>query len=298
MVIQVRDLHVSYGRFEAVKGISFDVDAGSVFALLGANGAGKSTTIGCLTTTVVPTSGTATVGGDDVVRGRTRVRRQVGVVFQDALLDPILRVHENLRSRAALYGIPTKVAKARIDELSGRLGLDEFIGKRYGTLSGGQKRRADIARALIHDPSILFLDEPTAGLDPHSREQIWATIDGLRSANGMTVFLTTHYMEETERASDVHIMDHGLIVAAGTPAQLRERYSSSILTLRGDLPVLEAEIASAGLHGTVSQGDLLVRVESAQQARAVLATSSARDFEMRHGTMDDVFLAVTKEVGE
>ena len=298
MVIQVRDLHVSYGRFEAVKGISFDVDAGSVFALLGANGAGKSTTIGCLTTTVVPTSGTATVGGDDVVTGRTKVRRRVGVVFQDALLDPILRVQENLRSRAALYGIPGKVAKGRIDELSARLGLDEFIDKRYGMLSGGQKRRADIARALIHDPSILFLDEPTAGLDPHSREQIWATIDGLRTANGMTVFLTTHYMEETERASDVHIMDHGLIVAAGTPAQLRERYSSSILTLRGDLPVLEAEIARAGLNGTVSQGDLLVRVESAQQARAVLATSSARDFEMRHGTMDDVFLAVTKEVGE
>lgn len=296
MVIHVRDLRVSYGNVDAVKGIGFDVAPGTLFALLGANGAGKSTTIGCLTTTVLPTAGTVTVGGDDVVTTKAAVRRRVGVVFQDALLDPILKVRENLRSRAALYGIPAATVRTRIDELSGLLGLGEFIDRRYGTLSGGQQRRADIARALLHDPAILFLDEPTAGLDPHSREQIWATIDALRARRGMTVFLTTHYMEETERADDVRIMDHGRIVASGTPAELRARYSSSILTLRGDLAVLRAEVAAAGLAATEQQGDLLVEVESAEQARAVLRTSSARDFEMRHGTMDDVFLAVTKEV--
>jgi len=297
MVIHVRDLRVSYGRLEAVKGIGFDVPAGSVIALLGANGAGKSTTIGCLTTTVVPTAGDVTVGGHDVLTAQAEVRRLVGVVFQDALLDPILRVRENLTARAALYGIGKQKARERISELIGLLGLEEFVDRRYGTLSGGQKRRADIARALLHDPSILFLDEPTAGLDPHSREQIWATIDALRENRGMTVFLTTHYMEETERADDVRIMDHGRIVASGTPAELRARYSSSILTLRGDIPRLEAEVARAGLKGTVEKGDLLVPVASAAQAREILAASSAEDFEMRHGTMDDVFLAVTKEVG-
>jgi len=296
MVIHVRDLRVSYGAFEAVKGIGFDVAPGTLFALLGANGAGKSTTIGCLTTTVAPTAGTVTVGGSDVVADRAAVRRKVGVVFQEALLDPILKVRENLRSRAVLYGMSAAAVRTRIEELSGLLGLEEFIDRPYGPLSGGQKRRADIARALMHSPEILFLDEPTAGLDPHSREQIWATIDALREQRGMTVFLTTHYMEETERADDVRIMDHGRIVAEGTPAQLRARYSSSILTLRGDLDTLRAEVAAAGLHATEQQGDLLVEVESAAQARRMLLHSSARDFEMRHGTMDDVFLAVTKEV--
>ena len=296
MVIHVRDLRVSYGAFEAVKGIGFDVAPGTLFALLGANGAGKSTTIGCLTTTVAPTAGTVTVGGSDVVADRAAVRRKVGVVFQEALLDPILKVRENLRSRAVLYGMSAAAVRARIEELSGLLGLEEFIDRPYGPLSGGQKRRADIARALMHSPEILFLDEPTAGLDPHSREQIWATIDALREQRGMTVFLTTHYMEETERADDVRIMDHGRIVAEGTPAQLRARYSSSILTLRGDLDTLRAEVAAAGLRATEQQGDLLVEVESAAQARRMLLHSSAHDFEMRHGTMDDVFLAVTKEV--
>lgn len=296
MVIHVRDLRVSYGAFEAVKGIGFDVAPGTLFALLGANGAGKSTTIGCLTTTVVPTAGSVTVGGSDVVADRAAVRRKVGVVFQEALLDPILKVRENLRSRAVLYGMSAAAVRTRIEELSGLLGLEEFIDRPYGPLSGGQKRRADIARALMHSPEILFLDEPTAGLDPHSREQIWATIDALREQRGMTVFLTTHYMEETERADDVRIMDHGRIVAEGTPAQLRARYSSSILTLRGDLDTLRAEVAAAGLRATEQQGDLLVEVESAAQARRMLLHCSALDFEMRHGTMDDVFLAVTKEV--
>lgn len=294
MSVEVSHLHKQYGQFTAVEDLSFTVNSGSVFAFLGANGAGKSTTIGCITTTLAPTSGTVTVNGHDVVKQALAVRRTIGAVFQASLLDPLLTVKENLAIRAGFYGLSKREAAKRIGSLGELVGLTSFLGRRYGVLSGGQKRRADIARALIHDPSVIFLDEPTAGLDPQSREQIWTAVGRLREDRGATVFLTTHYMEETERADDVCIIDKGRIVAHGTPSALRAAHSSSVLTIRTPEPTATlAECRQHGLDPRMDGEDLLIPVESSHQARELLATLDVDDFEFRHGTMDDVFLAVT-----
>ncbi|WP_226653412.1 ABC transporter ATP-binding protein [Leifsonia sp. LS1] len=280
-------------------GISFEVPTGSLFAFLGSNGAGKSTTIGCITTTIAPSSGTITINGLDVQSEANEVRRQIGAVFQSSLLDPMLTVNENLMLRAGFYGFGRRAAAARVEELTPLVGLGGFLGRRYGLLSGGQKRRADIARALIHRPSVLFLDEPTAGLDPQSREQIWSAVNGLRAAGGTTVFLTTHYMEETERADQVCVIDRGEIVAEGTPSELRSRFSRSVLTIRTTRPdeveriCREYRITGMRHDGA---GEVVIPVDSAAQARDLLTVVPADDFEFRHGTMDDVFLAVTKEI--
>lgn len=227
----VDQLSKQYRDVTAVDDISFEVPPSSVFAFLGTNGAGKSTTINCLTTVLEPTSGTLTVAGHDAATEGDGVRRAIGVVFQESLLDNVLTVRENLALRALPY-LPTKSAiKDRIETLSDLIELGDFIDRRYGKLSGGQKRRADIARALVHDPEILFLDEPTTGLDPASRKVIWQTIHELRERTGLTVFLTTHYMEETEEADRVCIIDRGKLIADGTPSELRAKHSSSILTL-------------------------------------------------------------------
>ncbi len=295
VAIEVKDLRKKYGAFEAVRGISFAVPQGGVFAFLGANGAGKSTTIGCITTTLAPTSGQITVDGLDVARDANQVRKRIGVVFQQSLLDPLLTVKESLVTRAGFYGLGRGEATARVGELSELVGLESFFDRPYGVLSGGQKRRADIARAMIHSPRALFLDEPTAGLDPQSREQIWGALHQLRRERGVTVFLTTHYMEETERADDVCIIDAGRVVATGTPSSLRARYSSSILTVRGDRSRLLEAFQQLGASPHVSGDDLVIPVDSARQALAWLNAVAVDDFEFRHGTMDDVFLAVTAE---
>lgn len=216
MTIEIKHLKKSYGSFEAVRDLSLGVPAGFLFAFLGANGAGKSTTIGCITTTLRPTSGTIRVQGLDVVAESDAVREVIGAVFQQSLLDPLLSVRENLALRAGFYGFRRRDAAYRIAELSELVGLGDVMDRRYGLLSGGQKRRADIARAIIHRPRVVFLDEPTAGLDPQSRQQIWSAIAQLQEDHAMTVFLTTHYMEETERADQVCIIDRGEIVAEGT----------------------------------------------------------------------------------
>lgn len=297
MSVAVSNLRKSYGAFEAVRGLSFEVPQGSVFAFLGANGAGKSTTIGCITTTLSPTSGRIAVDGLDVVRDSDAVRQRIGVVFQQSILDPLLTVEENLRSRAGFYGLGRAKTTSRVKELTRLVGLEAFLRRPYGQLSGGQKRRADIARAIIHEPRVIFLDEPTAGLDPQSREQIWSAMHALRQEQGVTIFLTTHYMEETERADEVCIIDAGRIVAEGTPAALRSKYSSSILTVRGaeQTRILDG-FRGLGAVPQVSGGDVVVPVESAQQALAWLNAVPVDDFEFRHGTMDDVFLAVTEKV--
>lgn len=292
--IEVAHLRKNYGSFTAVNDLSFAVASGSLFAFLGPNGAGKSTTIGCITTTLTPTSGEIRVDGHDVIKNARAVRGAIGAVFQSSLLDPLLTVRENLRVRAGFYGLTRKETDARIADLAQLVGLESFLGRRYGRLSGGQKRRADIARALIHDPSVIFLDEPTAGLDPQSREQIWAAIEELRTTRGATIFLTTHYMEETERANNVCIIEKGEIVAEGTPAELRATYSSSILTVRSvDTEAVLKECRHRGLESTVEGDQILIPVESSAYARELLAVMPVDDFEFRHGTMDDVFLAVT-----
>lgn len=273
----VRGLTKRYGDVTAVDDVSFEVPAGGVFAFLGTNGAGKSTTIGALTTVIEPDAGALTVAGHDVRTAGDAVRRAIGVVFQDSLLDEALTVRENLTVRARPYLGTAGGIRERIERLAGIIDLGEFIDRRYGRLSGGQRRRADIARALLHDPEIVFLDEPTTGLDPASRQMVWRTIHELRERSGLTVFLTTHYLEETEQADRVCIIERGRIVAEGAPAELRARYSSSVLSL------------------VTAAGDERIAVSDAAEARRILAErgDAVLDFEFRHGRMDDVFLALT-----
>lgn len=295
VVVKVSKLYKNYGEISAVRDLSLSVDSGSVFAFLGENGAGKSTTIGCITTTLTPTSGTIEVNGFDAKRNPHDVRKSIGAVFQSSLLDPLLTVHENLVVRAGFYGLNRLETRRRISELAELVGLKSFLDRRYGTLSGGQKRRADIARALVHEPRVLFLDEPTAGLDPQSREQIWSAIRELQSSRGTTVFLTTHYMEETENADKVCIIDKGEIVAEGTPGQLRAQFSSSILTVRVDESNEVVDLCRRqGIEARVGGEDIAISVSSSQHAMELLNTIQVRDFEFRHGTMDDVFLALTE----
>ena len=294
--IEAAGLTKRYGRIIAVNEVSFTVRAGSVFAFLGTNSAGKSTTIGCLTTTVPFDGGAVRVAGADMAREPERVRRSIGVVFQESLMDGALTVRENLATRARFYRKNARAIAARIDDLSDLVELREFLDRRYGTLSGGQRRRADIARALLHEPAILFLDEPTAGLDPASRAVVWSTIHGLRERRGLTVFLTTHYMEETEEADMVCIIDAGRIVAEGTPAQLRAAHSRSILTVTSRDPVrLESVLARVSADATGDGSVATIRVDSADAAREILAAlgDAVTDFEFRHGRMDDVFLTLT-----
>ena len=262
--------------------MSFSVEQGSVFAFLGTNGAGKSTTIGCLTTVTRPDAGRLSVAGHDVADDGEEVRRAIGVVFQDSLLDDTLTVRENLAVRGRPYLSTRTAIRERIGQLADLVQLDDLLDRRYGKLSGGQRRRVDIARALVHDPQVIFLDEPTTGLDPAGRQLVWRTIAELRERTGLTVFLTTHYMEETEEADQVAIIDRGRLIAEGTPAQLRARHSSSVLTL------------------TTAKGVEQLAVADAAEARRILGDRGDRvlDFEFRHGRMDDVFLALTGREAE
>lgn len=299
MSVIVRNLVKKYGQVQAVNDVSFSVPDGTMFAFLGENGAGKSTTIGCIITTLVPSSGAIEVDGFSTQHQASAVREHIGAVFQASLLDARLSVAENLSLRGSFYGLSRQSIKRKIGELSELVDLGGFLTQRYGTLSGGQKRRADIARALIHEPTTLFLDEPTAGLDPQSREQVWQGIAQLREENRITVFLTTHYLEETERADQVCIIDHGSIVAEGTPTELRAQHSSSVLTFQSQRSDdIARYLSGRGLESFHRRDALAVPVQSSQQAHELLNTLTAQgfgpvDFEFRHGTMDDVFLAVT-----
>lgn len=294
--IEVTGLTKRYGNLTAVDDLSFTVPTGDLFAFLGTNGAGKSTTIGCLTTTLSFDVGTVRVAGADVRVDGDAVRRRIGVVFQDSLLDGDLTVRENLAVRGRFYLPDPRVIAARIEELSDLVGLEEFLRRRYRTLSGGQRRRADIARALLPEPDVLFLDEPTAGLDPASRATVWRAVHELRERRGLTVFLTTHYMEETEQADHVCVIDAGRIVTEGTPTALRATHSRSILTITTrDRPALEAILARANAEAEWDGSLATVVVDDADEARTILTShgDAVSDFEFRHGRMDDVFLTVT-----
>jgi len=292
-IIEVKDLSKTYGSLTAVDHVSFTVEQGALFAFLGPNGAGKSTTISMLTTILAPVSGQVAysiIDEDPRLLGQddADIRSRIGVVFQDSLLDKALTVCENLETRARLYGL------TGVNDLASSLQLDEIMSQKYGTLSGGQRRRVDIARALLATPEILFLDEPTTGLDPQSRNLVWETIDALRQRLGLTVFLTTHYMEEAERADQVTVIDHGRIIAEGTPDALRAAHSHDRLRLRGR-PALGDALTAAGLPWTRRQDVIEVDVESGFQALDIVDAHRAmiEDFEVVHGDMDDVFLNLT-----
>lgn len=296
--VVVRGLVKDFGPVHAVRDVDLSVAEGSLFAFVGRNGAGKSTTIGCLTTVMAPDAGELRVGGAAVGHDDALIRRRIGVVFQTSMLDAALTVAENLRLRARLYGMGRDEARTRSEELARLVEVEPLLGRRYGTLSGGERRRVDIVRALLHRPSVLFLDEPTAGLDPRSREQVWAAIDGLRGGDGLTVFLTTHYLEETERADRVCIIDEGRVLVDDTPDALRRRFSSSRLDIvAADPPTTLTRIRGTigDVEATIDGGAVSLAIADARAARAVLSTlgDEVLDFEFRHGSMDDVFLAVT-----
>lgn len=297
MSIEVDGLVKTYCSVRAVDGVSFSVPYGQLFAFLGANGAGTSTTIGCLTTLLRADAGSMRVAGHDVRTHAEAVRAAIGVVFQRPLVDDGLTVRENLRLRATLSRVPRGRFASRLAELPALIELDEVLDRPYGRLSGGQRRRADIARALLHEPATLFLDEPTAGLHPASRVAVWSAIARLRRDHGLTVFLTTHYMEETEEADQVCIIDAGRLATSGTPTQLRARYSRSILSITTSDPAGLLADAGPAAASIEIDGDIVrIAVAGADDARRILAAHGdrVRDFEFRHGRMDDVFLALTR----
>lgn len=268
--ISVHDLRKSYGDFEAVKGISFDVPEGSFFAFLGPNGAGKSTTISVICSLLPPDSGEVTVFGKEV--SDPSVKREIGVVFQDPMMDGKLTVRENLSIRGGMYGLSGDALEEAVDRALGISGSDGFSDWRYGSLSGGQRRRADIARALVHGPRLLLLDEPTAGLDPQTRKRIWDTVTDLNEHEGLTVLLTTHYMEEAAGADDIVIVNHGEIVAHGTPAMLRERFCSDRMTVvPKDMNAVTEVLGRAGIGFEVKTDTVEIPLSSTIDAVPIMA---------------------------
>ena len=294
-IIVLKSLSKNYGDIKAVKQISFSIKEGSFFAFLGPNGAGKSTTINILCTLLDKTSGYASVDGHEIGKDDKLVREKIGVVFQDSVLDSLLTVQENLETRAAFYGLKGKEFDNRLIEIAQATGISEFLKRRYGKLSGGQRRRADIARALINTPKVLFLDEPTTGLDPHTRKSVWRTVKKLQEEKKVTVFLTTHYMEEAAEADDVAIIDNGRIVAQGSPAQLRIKYSTDMLKIMPrSIESYKEYLKKEKYEFENDRGILIIPVENSIKALDILkkTESMVENFEVVRGNMDDVFLNI------
>lgn len=291
-IISIEHLNKHFGEVKAVQDLSFCVKAGELFAFLGINGAGKSTTINIICGQLSKNSGHVEIDGADLDRDPDRIKRDLGVVFQNSVLDAALSVYDNLESRAALYGILGQDFKKRLSELSALLGFEDLLKRPVGKLSGGQRRRIDIARALLHKPKILILDEPTTGLDPQTRKTIWNIIDRLRSQENLTVFLTTHYMEEAAEADYVVIIDSGKIVAKGTPLQLKNTYTGDFITLYG---ISEAAVKTLGVAYKPLRDAYRLAVPDTAAATALIVKHPEvfKDYEITKGKMDDVFLAVT-----
>ncbi|MCH5271671.1 MAG: ABC transporter ATP-binding protein [Lachnospiraceae bacterium] len=287
-VIRVNNLTKKYNNFTTVNHISFEVEKGTMLGFLGVNGAGKTTVINMLATLLTPNEGSAEVCGETLGKANQEIRRKIGIVYQQNCLDDILTVKENLICRGILHGASRAEAKAQCGKLSEILKLDEILKKKYRTLSGGQKRRAEIAAALMHTPELLFLDEPTTGLDPATRQDVWNTIEELRKNEKMTVFLTTHYMEEAAGADKIIIMDHGNIITQGTPFELKEKYAGDRLRL----------CYKSGQEEEI-------QIPSTLKALPLIhaAEDKISGFEVIQGNMDDVFLnavgrALTEEGGK
>ena len=291
-MIQIQNLNKSYGNIQAVQDLSLRVPEGSLFAFLGVNGAGKSTTIHILCGQLRKDSGKIYVDGSDLDQDVERIKSCIGVVFQNSVLDSALSVWDNLQSRAALYGISGQTFRQKMQELAELLEFADLLKRPVGKLSGGQRRRIDIARALLHEPKILILDEPTTGLDPQTRRQIWNVIAQLRREKNITVFLTTHYMEEAADADHVVILDGGRVAAEGSPLELKNHYTGDYITLYG-VEMEQAERLGVPCE-PVSNGCRLF-VPNTAQATALIVENSALfvDYEITKGKMDDVFLAVT-----
>ena len=291
-VIEISHLNKSFREVHAVADLSFRVKKGELFAFLGVNGAGKSTTISIMCGQLAKDSGRVEICGLEPEGHMRAITRELGVVFQNSVLDGVLTVRDNLQSRAALYGVTGKAFRQRLGELAELLELQELLGRTVKQLSGGQRRRIDIARALLHRPHILILDEPTTGLDPQTRSLLWQVVARLRQEEGMTVFLTPHYMEEAADADYVVILDSGKIAAEGTPLQLKNTYTGDFLTIYG---APEQQIRSLGLPYTAVRDAFRIAVPNTRAATDLIVRNPElfQDYEITKGRMDDVFLAVT-----
>ncbi|MDP5865362.1 ABC transporter ATP-binding protein [Streptococcus mutans] len=283
MILKTQDLTKTYDQRIAVNHVNLEIEKGSFTAILGPNGAGKSSTIQMLIGLLQPDSGS--VHYDQEIK--------IGVVFQNSVLDEMLTVKENLQIRACQY---KQVASGKVEELIDQLGLTNFSHQQYGSLSGGQKRRVDIARALLNNPDILFLDEPTTGLDIQTREAIWDLLNLLQEKQKMTVVLTTHYLDEADSADQVYIVDHGQIIAQGTANQIKGKYAKNILKLQtGNIDPLLDYLRDDSLIEKVNEGEIILKPETAQSALDII--NDCRDlidnFEFRSGTMDDAFIVLT-----
>ena len=292
-IIKIENLEKSFGKVKAVRKINLEVYEGSLFAFLGINGAGKSTTISMMYGGLKIDSGRITICGQDVATHLDKIKNQIGVVFQDSVLDKTLTVYENLKFRAGFYGIFGQDFKARYQELEKLFDLAEIKNQKIQKLSGGQKRRVDIARAIIHQPKILILDEPTTGLDPGTRSKVWRIISKLREDYKMTIFLTTHYMEEAADADYVTILDKGRIIAEGTPLELKTQYATDVLHLYG---VNESEVKKLKIPYQKIHKDFQIKVKNSAVVTQLIVKNPElfQDFELIKSTLDDVFLAVTK----
>lgn len=291
-IIAINHLNKSFDEVRAVQDLSFRVKKGELFAFLGVNGAGKSTTINIMCGQLSRDSGSVIIGGNDLDRNVDGIKRELGVVFQNSVLDMALNVRENLESRAALYGIYGEAFRTRLSELARLLDFEDLMKRTVGKLSGGQRRRIDIARALLHRPRILILDEPTTGLDPQTRNILWNVISDLRKNENLTVFLTTHYMEEAADADYVVILDGGKIAAEGTPLELKNQYTGDYITIYG---VEEEKIRLLGADYVPIRDAFRVSVPDTATATELIIRypDIFRDYEITKGKMDDVFLAVT-----
>lgn len=297
-IIEADSLKKYFGKVKAVDGITFSVEKGELFGFLGVNGAGKSTTINMLCTLLAPTDGRARICGFDLVKDAEQIKRKIGIVYQNNCLDERLSVQENLLVWSSLYGLKGRQQKARLAEIGDVLELDDILRRRFGKLSGGQKRRCEIAKALMHRPEILFLDEPTTGLDPATRKSVWETVEKLRKEMGMTVFLTTHYMEEAARASSIAVIDSGRLKETGTPFSLKERYATDKLHLipkAGMEQVIAVRLEDKKVACRKKEERLIVELENSMEAIGLLEwlKEDIEGFEVVQGTMDDVFLQVT-----
>ena len=301
-IIEVDKLSKSYGPVKAVQEISFYVEKGDLFAFLGPNGAGKSTTIDIITTVLMPDKGTVVVDGLVLGKEDDKIRSSIGVVYQDNLLDRLLTVEENLFFRAGFYGFTKDQIKESVRNAIITTGIQDYAKQRYGKISGGQRRRADITRALINTPQILFLDEPTTGLDPQTRKNLWEVIRKLQRDREMTIFLTTHYMEEAAEADYVVVIDEGKIAARGTPFELKEKYTSDLLKLsfKDEIKGL-SDLADWGITYTKAGDQFIIRLPHTTDALPILdrCRENLNGFEVLNGTMDDAFIGITgKEIRE
>ena len=291
-ILKITNVSKSFGKIKAVDDISFKVKKGEMFAYLGVNGAGKSTTISMICGTLSMDSGNILVCGEDININSNLIKNKIGVVFQNSVLDQTLNVYDNLKYRASLYNITGEDFKKRFKELSDMFELEEIKNQKVMNLSGGQRRRVDIARAIIHNPEFLILDEPTTGLDPNTRKKLWNIIKGLRERNGLTVFLTTHYMEEAADADFIIIIEKGKIITEGTPLDLKNKYAKDIISIYN---IDEESIKRLNLPYTKIRDGYKLEIDNTNYATELIINNKDifKDYEIIKGKMDDVFLNAT-----